>query len=140
MVKIQNWHRALTDFINKSLGLPFEWGTRDCCTYALDALDAMTDSQCVRPELTYKNKEEALAFSKINSLETLIREQFDASDVNMRFHQAGDIIIVPLGGFECAHVVFDRRAYAPLMGSVVQAFEVTKLYEACPDLKILRIE
>lgn len=138
-MKIQNYHQALTNYINASLGLPFEWGVRDCATYAIGAIEAMIGREMDKPEFTYKTQKEALAFTKIWSLEAGLREQLGAYEVPKNFHQAGDIIIVETGGFERAHVVFDRRAYAPLLDDVVQAFDVAKLYD-CSDLKVLRID
>jgi hypothetical protein len=139
-MKTQNYHRALTDYINASLKLPFEWGKRDCVTYAIGAIEAMIGKEVEKPEFAYTTEEEALEFSKSWSLQEGMIAQLSAYEVPHKFHQPGDIAIVRRDGFECCHVVFDRRAYAPLLDDVVRAFSVHKLYEECPDAKILRFD
>lgn len=138
--KIQNYHRALTDYINQTIGLPFEWGVRDCILYAIGAIEAMMGCEGIKPEFTYRTRQEALAFAKNWSLIDGMKHQIQAYEVRHHFHQPGDIAIVNQGGFECAHVVFDRRAYAPLLGGFVTTFDMHKLYQQCPDVKILRFD
>ena len=140
MVKTLNYHQALTNYINATLGQPFEWGVTDCITYAIGAIEAMIGSEVIKPEFDYQTPKEALGFAQSWTLEAGMREQLQAYDVAPHFHQPGDIALASRGGFECAHVVFDRRAYAPLLGGVVTAFDMKKLYEECPDLKILRFD
>lgn len=139
-MKTKNYHQALTDYINASIGLPFEWGTRDCATYVIGALEAMIGHEVEKPKFAYRNHKEALGFARHWSLEKEMKRQLNAYGVRRNFHQTGDIILVERGGFECAHVVFDRRAYAPLLNDRVQVFDVARLYEACPDFKLLRFD
>lgn len=139
-MKIQNHHQALTRYINASLGLPFEWGVRDCVTYAIGAIEAMIGQDTQKPDFTYRTQKEALSFSKQWSLEAGMWEQLNAYEVQKNFHQPGDILIARVGGLESVHVVFDRRAYAPLLNGTVTAFNVYEIYKACPELKILRFD
>jgi hypothetical protein len=140
MLKIQNHHHALTQYINASLGLPFQWGERDCATYGIGAIEAMLGQEVNKPDFSYANEAEALEFAKTWTLEAGMLGQLKAYEIQRNFHQPGDIAIVRRDGFECVHVVFDRRAYAPLLDDTVRAFSMTKLYEECPDLKILRFD
>lgn len=138
--KIQNHHKALTDYINATLGLPFEWAKRDCVTYAIGAIEAMIGREGEKPEFTYATHQQAIEFAKTWSLEQGIIDQLAAYEVPHQFHQPGDIAIVKMDGLECAHVIFDRRAYAPLLNDKVRVFSVYKLYQECPDIKIMRFD
>ena len=138
--RVQNHHLELTRYINATIGLPFVWGERDCVTYAVGAIEAMIGRELDKPPITYTSSEEALVFAESHSLEETMVDQLHAYEVPHRFHQPGDIAIVNRDGFECVHVVFDRRAYAPLLGGVVRMFSVDKLYQECPDVKILRFD
>jgi hypothetical protein len=140
MMKIKDHHRALTDYINATLGLPFEWGVRDCVTYAIGALESMIGMEGEKPEFTYRTREDAMEFAKSWRLKDGMIAQLNAYEVPHHFHQPGDIAIVERDGLECAHVVFDRRAYAPLLGDRVRPFNMKALYEECPDVKILRFD
>ena len=139
-MKTRNHHQALTDYINASLGLPFEWGVRDCVTYAIGAIEAMLGRETDKPEFAYGTREEAIEFAKAWSLETGMVAQLGAYAVPRNFQQPGDIAIVRREGLECAHVVFDRRVYAPLFGDRVRVFSMSRLFEECPDLKVLRFD
>lgn len=41
-MRVDNWPSLLSEFIERSLHAPFEWGKRDCCLFAADAVRAMT--------------------------------------------------------------------------------------------------
>lgn len=41
-MRLENWPGLLEEFIEQSLHAPFEWGARDCCLFAADAVRAMT--------------------------------------------------------------------------------------------------
>jgi hypothetical protein len=138
--KIQNYHRALTDYINASLGKPFQWGTLDCAIFAIGAIEAMIGDKVEKPDFNYCTLEEALEFAKTWSLEAGMRDQLNAYDVTCKFHQPGDILIINDNGLERAYVVFDRRTYSPLLGGTVTAFNVHQFYEHYPGIKILRFD
>lgn len=48
----QNWEHRLNEFL-KSVG-PFEWGTNDCCMFAVNAVEAMTGKDHGKPYRGYK--------------------------------------------------------------------------------------
>ena len=138
--KIQNYHAALTHYINATLGLPFEWGKRDCVTYAIGALEAMIGRQTVKPDFHYENRQEALDFAKNWSLEAGMQEQLNAYEVPQHFQQPGDILIANDESIKRVYVVFDRRAYSPVPGDTVRAFNIHALYEAFSGWTVLRFD
>jgi hypothetical protein len=138
--KIQNHHRALTDYLNASFRKPFQWGTLDCVIFAIGAIEAMIGGEVDKPEFTYTTQEEALEFSKTWSLAAGMVDQLNAYEVPRHFHQPGDILIINDNGIERTYVVFDRRAYSPMPGGTVTAFNVYQLYEKCTELKLLRFD
>lgn len=140
VMKIQNHHRALTDYINANLNQPFEWGKLDCVTFAIGAIEAMIGREVDKPEFKYRSRIEAIAFSKTWSLEEGMIAQLQAYEVPYKFHQPGDILIVKQGGHERTYVVFDRRVYSPLPGSAVAVFNIYDLYDAGLGLKLLRFD
>lgn len=48
----QNWEHRLNEFL-KSVG-PFEWGSNDCCMFAVNAVEAMTGEDHGKPYKGYK--------------------------------------------------------------------------------------
>lgn len=42
IIRLENWPRLLSDFIESRRHLPFAWGTNDCCLFASDAVLAIT--------------------------------------------------------------------------------------------------
>lgn len=48
----QNWEHRLNEFL-KSVG-PFEWGSNDCCMFAVNAVEAMTGIDHGKPYVGYK--------------------------------------------------------------------------------------
>lgn len=140
MVKNQNFYQDLVGYINNTQGLAFEWGVRDCVTYAIGALELMIGRAVEKPDFGYRTKEEAFEFAQRYSLAVGMRAQLGAYEVTHRFHQPGDIAIVQRHGLECAHVVLGKHAFAPLLGGAVTAFDMQRLYLEAPEVLILRFD
>ena len=139
MNKIQNFHLALIDYLNKTKGLPFVWGERDCVTFAIGAIEAMIGREVKKPPLTYETRREARAFNTQFSLALGMKDQLDAYEVIPAFHQPGDIAIVLKDGLEHCHVIGGKQAYAPQPMDVVRAFDM-RILSSMPDLLIMRFD
>lgn len=141
-LKLQNWRKALTQYVNNTLGLPFVWGERDCVTYAIGAIEAMIGAEVNKPKFNYDSKRTALVFAQKYKLADGMREQLSAYDVRHGFQQAGDIAIVEKDGFECCHVVMGPSAYAPafIENGHVCRFNMAVLLNLHPDTQLLRFD
>lgn len=139
MQKRDNWLVHLTKFINGQLGQPFEWGVRDCTTFALECVEVMLGRGLVKPEMTYCTQDEALAFAELHRVETGLVEQCGAYRVPPETAKAGDLLIVPEYGFECTHVCVGRRAVVPVPNHGVRAMPVGLIVQH-PDCYVLRID
>ena len=42
MMRLQNWQTKFAEFAQARAGMPFVWGSNDCCLFSVDAVLAMT--------------------------------------------------------------------------------------------------
>lgn len=122
MKRTDGWDVRLVRWADARRGSPFEWGVTDCAMLAFEAIDAMAGGE----ELAQKyrgrwDSERAArrfqAKGKIDTAQVLI----DAGCVEVPpgHHQRGDIIVVPLDGFQCAHVCVGRTSLSVRPGAPV---------------------
>lgn len=104
MTRRRDWEKRLMAYVDKEFGLPFKWGVRDCATFMIGCLRAMC-GDFKHPEFTYRNEKEALRFAHKNPVYDFLRSTFSVEHIEPSFEQRGDIILIPQGGFECAHIV-----------------------------------
>ena len=76
MDRVDNWQKALNDFIQSRMDTPFQWGTNDCCMFAGDAVEAITGVDVMAPfrgkYTTEDESKEVLAGKRVKTLVTKI--------------------------------------------------------------------
>jgi len=101
MRKKEGWPELLNAHIRSVRGRDFEAGTFDCCLFAADCVQAMTDEDCaVAFRGKYSTMEEAIAllhaFGGGGLLETMLilAEQFGWEKIDHRYQaQRGDVVM-----------------------------------------------
>lgn len=93
LVRRPDWPTVLARFIEARRRQPFAWGANDCCTFAADAVVAMTG---VDPMADLRHLDTAAAATRFlakQSLAVLVSERLGAS-VASAFGQRGDVLLV----------------------------------------------
>lgn len=55
------WEQALNNFVEDRRHLPFAWGQNDCCLFALNAAQAITDVILLPSKIPYKTRSGGLS-------------------------------------------------------------------------------
>ena len=128
-------------FANAMKGRGFEWGTNDCNIVALKFLDMIMEGHKDYTSITneimgkYKTKNGAYNYYKKRVKAGLGGEDFLSvfcdKNPEIPLFQAGDIILVPMGGVMGAHVCLGGKSLSvdPELGAIV-----------VPTLTLLRLE
>lgn len=141
MIKLSDWEKRLSNFVSQNLNQPFEWGKRDCTTFAIDCIESMTGKQYEKPEYTYTNMEEAIEFSKTVSLFDEMKKQVDAFEIQPNFQTVGDIIFCQeKEGYPCIYVCLGSRSVTVAPDYGVRAVPTKLVLKSVPidNIKILR--
>ena len=110
LTKRRDWEPRLVSYLQSQIGKPFEWATRDCTSVIIEAIEAMLGTDFPAPELAYNTRNQALVFKKRHpSLFQLIKKHCETVPVPVGFEQRGDILFLSRQGFQCAHIVLDRK-------------------------------
>lgn len=113
----QDWPERLASVIEQRRHTPFRWGTQDCCSFAADAVLAMTGHDWLAPHRgAYFDAKSAEAIIGADGLEALVAglmEAFGAQECPAGFVQRGDVALVLLGNELTVGVVLDQVVAAP---------------------------
>lgn len=99
MNKKTNWIVLLHEQINIFQHKPFAWGSHDCCTFAADCILAMTGTDVMAGQRTYKSQAGANRKMKVaGGMAPLIDGLLD-TPIDPAFAQRGDVVCFrsPLG-------------------------------------------
>ena len=86
-----HWPSRLAEYVEAKRYTPFAWGTNDCCTFAAEAVQAMTG---VLPALpSYSNEREAMrAMRDLGGVREAVTRLFEPTTV--QHAQRGDLLLV----------------------------------------------
>lgn len=81
MTRPANWDRRLHDFVEEYRGVPFAWGSNDCCTFALENYRRIMLRE---PALSvaWSSMIEAARLLQDRSMESYATEWFDVDPVD----------------------------------------------------------
>ena len=128
MTRVIGWEEKLFNFVDDTLGKPFEWGVRDCTVYALETQDIIYKTEfAVQARGKFNDKKSALAFQgKRGDLEAGLRGE-GYVDIKKNFWQPGDVILVESGGFITGHVCLGDKGVSVIEGQGVILFKMVDL-------------
>ena len=112
-----DWPERLMDLIEARRDARFAWGPHDCCSFAADAVEAMTGRDWLAPHRDrYASEAEAEAIIGPDGLEALVAgllADFGARDCPPGFVQRGDVALVLAGNDLTVGVVLGESVAAP---------------------------
>lgn len=110
MPRRQDWPERLAEFLEERRGTPFAWVTNDCCSFAADAIERMTDQ---RPELpAYASMQEAAELLHIKPL----LDRVDAvmgPMIATSFAQRGDLAMIHVQGRDSLGIMLGEYIAVP---------------------------
>jgi hypothetical protein len=132
---LSNWHRLLHSFIESRRLTPFAWGTNDCCTFAADAMLAITGSDPMDDHRGYHTAKEALLIMGSNGLFLFADDVLTGKGylpIALPFATLGDVVGVILRDRETLAVHLGNTIAAPGKDGVVfiRPTEVVKAWRA----------
>jgi len=112
-----DWPERLAAHVEARRDVPFAWGSQDCCSFAADAVQAMTGRDWLAPHRgQYQDAASAEAIMGDAGLETLVAgllASFGAGDCPPGFAQRGDLALVLSGNELTLGVVLGEVVAAP---------------------------
>jgi hypothetical protein len=121
-MRLPTWEAALNTLVADALGRRFEWGKFDCCTFAADAVQAVTGSDrmadlrgtyaCLRTALRVLEAEGGLRQAVSRRLGAPRPEH------EILYAQRGDIVLHNVEGYPALAVVLGANAMAPTAAGI----------------------
>lgn len=117
MMRLPCWPERLAALIEARRETPFRWGAQDCCTFAADAVLAMTGRDPIAPwRGTYASEAEGDAILGEGGMAAFVERllaDFGAREVPPPFARRGDWALVTIGNQAICGVVLDGRCAIP---------------------------
>ena len=117
MPRRADWPERLAALVEERRHTPFRWGTQDCCSFAADAMLALTERDPMAEfRGTYADAAGAEAIIGPDGLEALVAGlllEAGAQDCPPGFVQRGDLALVLAGNELTVGVVLDQVVAAP---------------------------
>lgn len=135
MKRAEGWDVRLVRWADSRRGAPFAWGVVDCAMLAFEAIDAIAgvDELAALYRARWDSERSALRFQVRENTDTArVLAAAGCEQVADGFHQRGDIIVVPQGGFQCAHVCMGVRSLSVRPGRTT-GWELTTMVTARPS-------
>lgn len=110
-MRIQNWPRALDEYVQAARCRPFAWGAHDCCTFAAGAVQAITGRAVALP--AYVGVRQALrALQTRGGLLAAVRGQLGPMQAPARARR-GDVLLLWQAGRDVLAVSLGHAWAAP---------------------------
>lgn len=107
--RLPDWVERLDALVRERLPQPFAWGTHDCCTWAADAVQAVTgDDPMAAWRGSYASQEAAEAVIGPGGLSAHVAHVmalYGAPECPPRLAQRGDVVMVEVGNETLCGVV-----------------------------------
>jgi hypothetical protein len=105
-----DWRARLADLVTARRHDPFAWGSRDCCLWAADAVEAMTGDDFAAPLRGYSTRFGALRKLKRAGFARVF-DVVDAAGLAVSSRaRTGDVIGVPAWPLDALMIAHDNRA------------------------------
>jgi hypothetical protein len=136
MAMLSNWPRLLHDYIDSRRNMPFSWGRNDCCTFAADAMLAITGHDPMKELRGYKLAKDAMRISGGKKQlfafagATMINQGFQA--IPLAFATFGDVVGVVLRGRQTLGMHLGNTIASPGKNGIVfiESSEVAQAWRA----------
>ena len=93
-MRAQNWPELLAAYIEQRRDLPHQWGSNDCCTFAADAVRAMTGSDPMADLRGIKTAKAAARLLRKTPLQDLVTQRLGEPLASPLLAQRGDVVMV----------------------------------------------
>jgi hypothetical protein len=96
MTRLQDWQTPFFAYLEARRGLPFAWGSNDCCTFAAGAVDAITGSTLATDvQANYTDEASAMAYlATFPSLEDAVTHWMQTPSQAPNFAGPGDMVLI----------------------------------------------
>lgn len=122
MVKLEDWDKRLSHYLQQQKKAPFKWGENDCILFAAKAYEAMTGINHYQKYLGYENEEQARDILEAhNGLDGAISKFLGPGHRNPMLAKRGDIVLLKLKQLTCG-VVDDsgQKVAAPGIDGIIR--------------------
>ncbi|MFO1081866.1 MAG: hypothetical protein U1E23_14705 [Reyranellaceae bacterium] len=123
--RLERWPDRLTEFVESRRRTPFAYGSNDCCSFAIDAVDAVTGTR-VR-EIDWQDERGALRMlAEAGGAEAAVTSMLGRPSQNWQDARRGDICLVDQDGRDVPLLCIGLA----LAGPGVERMEFRRLDEA----------
>jgi hypothetical protein len=115
MTRRQDWPERLAEYVEARIDSPFAWGTNDCVTFAMDAVQLMTG---VDPIASIRGTWDS-PLAAVQAMEPFggtargVVTAFMGESIDPRTARRGDVVLVENGGREVTAVCIGSHAAGP---------------------------
>lgn len=93
--RLADWPQRLAAFLQTRANTPFAWGKNDCCTFAADAIEAMTGQDPMKGRRSYASQKGALrVIESAGDFQALITSILGEPMRNPRMAARGDAVLI----------------------------------------------
>lgn len=115
-MRLPDWEERLAHLTHEAQSRRFAWGVFDCCTFAAEAVEAITGSKPV--EVTWRSWREAVQVARERGgLREAVTNLFGSPLASPRLAQRGDIVLID-SLLPALGVVVGASALVPLQAGV----------------------
>jgi hypothetical protein len=94
-MRLPDWEARLVSLVNEAPQRRFGWGRFDCCTFAADAVQAVTGRDPMAGLRGYKTWRQAVLLARrLGGLQEAVRQALGEPLPSPKYAQRGDIVIV----------------------------------------------
>jgi hypothetical protein len=115
-MRLPDWEARLNALVARALAERFEWGRFDCCTFAADAVVAVTGRDPMAPlRASYGSMKAACRLlEEFGGLRGAVTSVLGEPMPQKTFAQRGDVVLVATDKYPALAVVTGQCALAPL--------------------------
>jgi len=120
LTKLPDWQLRLEAFAKERRTMPFVWGTNDCCTFAADAVAAITGAATLHADLrTYRTAKQAYRTIARHGGISAIATAACGQPQPAAFAGVGDVVLVTVGKRDALAICNGTAALAPSSAGLV---------------------
>ena len=115
-MRLPDWEERFAQLVHESQLRAFKWGAFDCCTFAADAVEALTGADPMRNlRGKYRNwRGAAVLVRTLGGLRKAVADVLGEPMEHSRMAQRGDIVLVPGDAAPALGVVVGSSALVPM--------------------------
>lgn len=120
LTKLPDWQLRLEAFVHARRTMPFVWGANDCCTFAADAVAAITGTTPLHADLrTYRTAKQAYRTIARHGGIATIATAACGKPQSAVFAGVGDVVLVSVGKRAALAICNGGTALAPSSAGIV---------------------